>query len=114
MNGPSQTLLDAIRSGGDHSVKEGCASGDCGACTVVLATPYTRASSRSLEAVASDAGVVVTSESMPGPSGSTLQEPLIRWTAVNSCLRLSGSARQAKVFTAQDLPGLNGGALHPV
>lgn len=114
MNGPAQTLLDAIRSGGDYSVKEGCASGDCGACTVVLATPYTHASSSSLEAGASEAGVVVTSSPVPGPSGRTLQEPLIRWTAVNSCLRLSGSARQAKVFTAQDLPGLNGGSLHPV
>jgi xanthine dehydrogenase small subunit len=44
----------------------------------------------------------------------------IRWRAVNSCIRFAGSACQAAVFTAQDLPRLaemalgEKGVLHPV
>ena len=114
MIGPSQTLLDAIRSGGNCSVKEGCASGDCGACTVVLATPYSQVASTNLGAAGSEAHPAPPSKPGPGLPGAEASDPLIRWTAVNSCIRLAGSARQAKVFTAQDLPALNGGALHPV
>jgi len=83
MIGPSQTLLDSIRVDGDVSVKEGCASGDCGACTVVLASPNSDGTG-------------------------------IHWAAVNSCIRLAGSALASKIYTAQDLPGLNAGRLHPV
>ena len=114
MIGPSQTLLDAIRSGGNCSVKEGCASGDCGACTVVLATPYSSVAPTNLGAVVSEAHPA--SSGKPGPDlpGAETSKPLIQWTAVNSCIRLAGSARQAKTFTARDLPALNGGDLHPV
>lgn len=114
MIGPSQTLLDAIRSGGNCSVKEGCASGDCGACTVVLATPYSHVASTNLGAAGSEAHPAPSSKPGRGLPGAEASDPLIRWTAVNSCIRLAGSARQAKVFTAQDLPALNGGTLHPV
>ncbi|MGA1253798.1 MAG: xanthine dehydrogenase small subunit, partial [Burkholderiaceae bacterium] len=92
---PTQTLLQWLREqSGNCSVKEGCASGDCGACTVVIAE-YQTAS--------------------PGyPTAN------IRWRAVNSCIRFAGSAAHAVVFTAQDLPRLaemalgEKGVLHPV
>lgn len=33
---PGETLLDTLRSAGQFSVKRGCETGDCGACTVLL------------------------------------------------------------------------------
>jgi putative selenate reductase molybdopterin-binding subunit len=33
---PGETLLDALRAAGQFSVKRGCETGDCGACTVLL------------------------------------------------------------------------------
>lgn len=33
---PGETLLDALRTAGMFSVKRGCETGDCGACTVLL------------------------------------------------------------------------------
>lgn len=114
MNGPSQTLLDAIRSGGNYSVKEGCASGDCGACTVVLATPYVHPVCDSLREFTLDRPQTASSDPVRGPQNAKTSLPLIRWTAVNSCIRFAGSVRQAKIYTAKDLPGLKDGALHPV
>lgn len=33
---PGETLLDVLRAAGQYSVKRGCETGDCGACTVLL------------------------------------------------------------------------------
>ena len=33
---PGQTLLEMLREIGQHSVKRGCETGDCGSCTVLL------------------------------------------------------------------------------
>lgn len=98
----TQTLLQCLREGeGNVSVKEGCASGDCGACTVVIAEYRVGGGPQSDERVDSD-------------------NSNIRWRAVNSCIRFAGSVAHAVVLTAQDLPRLaesalgKKGVLHPV
>ena len=98
----TQTLLQRLREDeGNVSVKEGCASGDCGACTVVIAEYWVGGQAQSDERGDSD-------------------KSNIRWRAVNSCIRFAGSVAHAVVFTAQDLPRLaesalgKKGLLHPV
>lgn len=76
---PDRTLLEVLREDmGLTGTKEGCASGDCGACTVVLA----------------DAIAIATPKA---------QAPSLRWRAVNSCIRLAHSINGLALWTVQDL-----------
>ncbi len=81
---PSRTLLDVLRED-IHScgTKEGCGEGDCGACTVVVA-----------EADASGDG-----------KG-------LKYSAINSCIRLAHSIDGMALWTIEDLAPADGG-LHP-
>jgi xanthine dehydrogenase small subunit len=90
---PDRTLLDLLRE--DMALtgtKEGCGSGDCGACTVVLA------------------------DRVPTASGDGHR---VQYKAVNSCIRLAHSIQGMALWTVQDLttdPLLHtqpAGSLHP-
>ena len=81
---PSRTLLEVLRED-LHScgTKEGCAEGDCGACTVVIA------------------------ESDESGDGKGL-----KYSAINSCIRLAHSIDGMALWTVEDLKAADGG-LHP-
>ncbi len=72
---PERTLLEVLREDlGCTGTKEGCAEGDCGACTVVVG-----------EAVATPAG------------------EQLRYSAINSCIRLAHSVQGLALWTVEDL-----------
>jgi len=81
---PTRTLLELLREDlACTGTKEGCAEGDCGACTVVLAQPE------------------------PAAGGGNA----LRWRAINSCVRLAHSIDGMALWTVEDL--VQGGTLHP-
>ena len=82
---PWVSALDWLRGLGLTGAKEGCAEGECGACSVMVARP----------------------DVAPGEGGSTT-----RWTAINSCLVPALTLDGQEVVTAE---GLGTPAdLHPV
>jgi len=79
------TVLDYLREE-QHltGAKEGCASGDCGACTVVLAEPIQHADG----------------------------EPTLRYRTINSCITFMPALQGKQLITVEHLP--DNGVLHPV
>jgi xanthine dehydrogenase small subunit len=84
---PTTTVLNYLRSLPGHTgVKEGCAEGDCGACTVVLATPvngrlhYRAVDSCLLFLPMLDGQQLITIENLRAPSGALhpVQEAMVR------------------------------------
>jgi carbon-monoxide dehydrogenase small subunit len=59
---PGETLLELLRREGYKSVKKGCESGDCGACTVVL--NGRAVTSCIVFAIKADGGTVLTAEGL--------------------------------------------------
>jgi xanthine dehydrogenase small subunit len=84
---PARTLLGWLRAEGLTATKEGCAEGDCGACTVLLGTPR--------------------------PDGSHRDGHGVEWRAVNACLVLLAQVHGKAVVTAEGLTTADG-APHPV
>jgi len=59
---PEETLLDALRAASYFSVKFGCGSGECGACTVILNSKALR--SCTVKAVDAEGSQVITLEGL--------------------------------------------------
>lgn len=82
---PQTTLLDYLRDQlGKTGTKEGCASGDCGACTVVIARPV--------------------------DDDDDDKNPL-HYRSVNACITPLGSIHGQQLITVEDLA--DGAQLHP-
>jgi len=82
---PTTTVLQWLRGVGRTGTKEGCAEGDCGACTVVLGE-------------------------LDGPDGA----PRLRYRAVNACIQFLPTLHGRQLLTVEDLAAPADGALHPV
>ncbi|QTN30546.1 xanthine dehydrogenase small subunit [Rhodoferax sp. AJA081-3] len=81
---PSRTLLDVLREDLHNcGTKEGCGEGDCGACTVVIAEPDAKGDGKGL-----------------------------KYSAINSCIRLAHSINGMALWTIEDLKAADG-SLHP-
>jgi len=85
---PGQTLLQWLREErGLSGCKEGCAEGDCGACTVVIAE-------------------------IDPHLGAAGQATRLRWRSVNACIQLLPMLHGKALFTVEGLK--RDGVLHPI
>lgn len=93
-----QTLLDALRDVvGLTGVKEGCATGDCGACSVILDGRLT--CSCLVLAPEADGSTIVTVEGMAGPDGlHPLQQSFLEGAALQCGVCTPGFLVAGKVL----------------
>jgi carbon-monoxide dehydrogenase small subunit len=93
-----QTLLDALRDVvGLTGVKEGCATGDCGACSVILDGRLT--CSCLVLAPEADGSTIVTIEGLAGPDGlHPLQQSFLEGAALQCGICTPGFLVAGKVL----------------
>ena len=94
---PTRSVLEWLREdAGCPGTKEGCAEGDCGACTVIVA-----------ELAAPGA-----SSATPAGRASVVGELSLR--PVNACIRFLPTLDGKALLSVEDLAGIAGAGLHPV
>jgi xanthine dehydrogenase small subunit len=117
--GPTTTLLNYLRSLSSHrGVKEGCAEGDCGACTVALAEPapdgalrYRAVDSCLLFLPMIDGKQLLTVENLRSPAGSLhpVQEAMVEHHGSQCGFCTPGFIMSMFVLYKQSTPPLPGG-----
>ncbi len=102
--GRTERLLDALRSAGYTSVKYGCGTGDCGACTVLLdGRPVHSCQMRALDAAGREVTTVealspISNLQSPTPNLHPIQQAFIETGAIQC-----GYCTPAQILTAKAL-----------
>lgn len=91
---PHTTLLDWLRGCGLTGAKEGCAEGECGACSVMVARP------------------AIAAGDATGRASTAANGAATEWVALNSCLVPAAGFDGGEVVTAEGLGSVS--SLHPV